>query len=353
MNTENFLKYDFFKNINLNDPFFNSLKEDYSEFCDWFEKKSTNQAYYYDENGIQAFLYLKIETEELSDFTPALPLKKRIKIGTLKINPKGTRLGERFIKKAIDYAITNDVTEMYVTVFEKHNTLIELLERYGFKKKALKSTQNGTELVLIKDLLELDEDALLDYPTIVRTGKNKFLLGIKPEYHTRLFPDSILTNENGYDLIKDVSHTNSIEKVYICWMSGVLSIKPGDSVVIYRMSDNQGPAEYRSVATSLCSLVELKTKNDFSNLDEFLKYCSKYSVFSTEELTSYYGKRNLYVLRMTYNFAFKKRVIRQQLADEAGLDRSQRWGIMQLRERQFEKIIELGGINESFIVNKA
>ena len=37
------LEYLKFKNINLNDPFFDSLKSDYAEFSDWFEKKSENK----------------------------------------------------------------------------------------------------------------------------------------------------------------------------------------------------------------------------------------------------------------------------------------------------------------------
>ena len=48
----------------------------------------------------------------------------------------------------------------------------------------------------------------------------RYVLSINPEYHTKLFPDSILTNELKYDLIQDVSETNSIYKIYVCWMGG-------------------------------------------------------------------------------------------------------------------------------------
>src|SRR5690625_5201180 len=120
MNRTDFFKYKQFKEIDLNDDFFDSLKSDYAEFKEWFQRKANDYAYVHeDEKGIQAFLYLKIESEQLHDVTPQLPFKKRIKIGTLKINPRGTRFGERFIKKAIDFAIVNDVSELYLTVFEK------------------------------------------------------------------------------------------------------------------------------------------------------------------------------------------------------------------------------------------
>lgn len=352
MSKGDFFKYDFFKNINLADPFFNSLKEDYKEFEEWFRKKAAEKAYYYeDEKGIQAFLYLKIENDALTDINPPLPKKKRIKIGTLKINPHGTRLGERFIKKALDHAVVNDIKELYVTVFEKHKPLIDLLMRYGFEHIAWKTTHNGTELVLLKDLNKFTGDVLKDYPLVSTKNTTPYLLSIYPEYHTRLFPDSILHNEQNYDLIKDISHTNSIEKVYICWMDGVLDVKPGDPIIIYRTTDIPNRAEYRSVATSICVLKELKTKNHFHSLSDFLQYCSKYSVFDQNELVSFFDREKLYVMRMTYNLALSKRLIRKNLIELCDLDRNSYWGIMKLTEQQFVKIVKLGGVNESFIVN--
>ena len=96
------LTYTEFKNINLNDPFFDSLKADYKEFIDWFNKKKDNNegafVFFNSQMLLDGFLYLKNEDEELNDVIPKQPSKKRLKIGTMKINPHGTRLGERFIK---------------------------------------------------------------------------------------------------------------------------------------------------------------------------------------------------------------------------------------------------------------
>ena len=52
-----------FSEINLNDPFFDSLKDDYIEFPEWFKKKCFQEEYSFvfkDEAGIGAFIYLKI-----------------------------------------------------------------------------------------------------------------------------------------------------------------------------------------------------------------------------------------------------------------------------------------------------
>src|SRR5690606_6418360 len=90
-----------FKEINIDDPFFDSLKSDYKEFKSWFSKKSESNAYvsYDDAGSIQAVLYLKVEDGAVTDVAPNLSKLKWLKVGTFKVNPHGTRLGERFIKK--------------------------------------------------------------------------------------------------------------------------------------------------------------------------------------------------------------------------------------------------------------
>lgn len=345
------MRYVKISTIDLKDPFFDSLKADYKEFEQWFNKKAAaNECAYItsDNSGIQGFLYLKIEDEEILDVSPVLPKAKRVKIGTFKINPHGTRLGERFIKKMFDYAIINNVDAIYVTAFSKHAALIQLFQKYGFEIKAKKETQNGAEEVLIKELYIQKGDVCLDYPLIKKKDRSNYLLSIYPQYHSRLFPDSLLNSET-YDIIQDVSHTNSIHKIYICYMN-VSVLKPGDNIIIYRTSDNNGPAYYRSVATSVCVVEELKFKNDFGDVDEYLKYCKDYSIFEPEELKSFY-KKNFFVIKMTYNAAFAKRVTRGNLIENAGLDPNEYWGFMKLSAVNFETILKLGKVSESIIVD--
>jgi len=56
-----------FEKINLSDPFFDSLKDDYEEFEDWFKRKSELEAYvsHNDLGLIDGFLYLKVEKQAL------------------------------------------------------------------------------------------------------------------------------------------------------------------------------------------------------------------------------------------------------------------------------------------------
>lgn len=348
--SEQFL-YKRFKDININDRFFDSLKNDYTEFKAWFSRKSAeNEGAFIQtvDNSLEGFLYLKEEDGPITDIYPTLPCDKALKIGTFKIVPHGTRLGERFIKKSLDYAINKGIDYVYVTIFSHHDHLLKMFLKYGFYIHGSKTTENGEENVLVKQISTITNDVFLDYPKIDTTSKS-FLLGIKPEYHTNLFPDSKLFNES-YDAIKDVSHTNSITKVYIAKMYSMASIHPGDNLIIYRTSDYQGPARFRSVATTACTVIDARLASSFASLKEIKDFCKNYSIFTDEELESFRtNSKTHYVLKMLYNVSLNKRIIQGRLIDEVGLHPSY-WGCFSLSNTQFNNIIKLGEVNESYLI---
>lgn len=353
------LKYIPFNQVNFSDVFFDSLKADYSHgFVEWFHSKCNSNDYayvLYDENdNIDGFLYLKTETGIVDDVNPIIPNGIHLKVGTFKFNPKGTLRGQRFLKKIFDHALNNNVDNIYVTAFEKHDYLIRLFKIYGFIDEGVKASENGIERVLIKEMNRdaLTGDILSDYPFINnRSNESKFLLSIYPTFHTRLFPDSKLITESP-DVISDVSYANSIRKVYICGMSGVESMKPNDIILIYRTSDNQGPAYYRSVATSLCVVEKVRNIHSFVTEKEFLDYCARYSVFTESELKNFYKtKKYPYIISFTYNLALPKRLNRAKLISDIGLNPQAYWGVMKLTNEQFNSVVKLGGVNESIIIN--
>ncbi len=341
-----------FKNVNLSDPFFDSLKSQYGEFEDWFHKKADEPVYVIDDaaGGIRGFLYLKVEDGPITDVEPNLPSKKRLKVGTLKVIAKGTKLGERIIKRIFDHAILNKVEELYVTVFDTHEGLIKLFKKYGFKESGIKSTPNGDELVLIRSIENTTSDIIEDYPLLHTNSAIKWLLAIYPEYHTKLFPDSILRNEDP-DSEEDIAHTNTIHKIYIGKLI-LTRMKKGDIVVIYRTTDRPGFARFRSVATSVCVVEETRSKRDFENVDAFVEFALDHSVFDEAELrASFAAEPRLYAVKMTYNVAFPKRPIRGTLLNEVGISEYPRWDLRPLTDDQFSKILKLGEVNESFIVD--
>jgi len=342
-----------FADIDLDDPFFDTLKADYATgFEAWYQRKTAEGAeaiVLYDNGDLLAFLYMKVENGIVDDVTPPLPAKRRLKVGTFKVEAHGTKLGERFIKRIFDTAIKMGIDEIYLTIFEKHTSLIGIFQQFGFETYGYKETQNGRELVLLKQFGNFQNNMLKDYPIVDMRMGNSYLLSIYPEYHTRLFSDSILRNES-VEILQDRSHTNSIHKIYLTAMRGTENLQHGDKILIYRTNDGQGPAHYRSVATSLCIVEETVNINSFANLDDFERYCAPYSIFSHAELEHFYlSKKYPFIIKMTYNIAFNKRVTRGEMLDELGI-RSDYWGFFPLPQDDLLNIIDRGGVDESLIV---
>lgn len=339
-----------FKNININDSFFDSLKNDYIEFVDWFNKKSlkNESAYIQTVNGkLAGFLYLKEECGPISDINPVLQCERAVKIGTMKILPHGTRLGERFIKKSLDFAINKQIRTIYVTVFDKHDALINLFEKYGFEKYASKITSNGVENVLVKDLNIIHDKFIKNYP-LINLNTKAYCLSIKPEYHTIMFPDSKLNNES-YDVVKDVSHTNSIEKIYICQINNIENIKPGNLLVMRRMTDIPGQARFRAVVSSLCTVESIYPIRNFKSYNNFKDYCKNYSIFDEKTLKYFYNKSGYYVIKMTYNLAFNKKLTNGYLTDTLGL-KPDYWGFFGLTEYQLNRILTDAQVNTDYYI---
>lgn len=348
-----------FAELNLDDAFFDDLKDSYPEFPIWFRKKSSQGAeavVSYDGDGLRDFLYTKLENEELGEkekITPTLPPKKRLKVGTFKVDARHTRRADRFIKRIMDIAIKEQVEEIYVTVFPKHTELIRRFVKYGFAEKAKKYHGDNYEFVLVKDMNACVGDIVKDYPKVKRESTEKYLLSIYPKFHTQLFPDSILRNEENdrYDLIKDLKPTNSINKVYICFMKDVPMMKRGDIVAIYRTSDEPGRAYYRSVVTSVCTVIDVLSKSHFESEDDFVDKLHNDSVFSEQDLRLWYKKSNVYAVRMQYNIAFTKKVTRKFMIDELGFDPTIYWGFFKMSDLQFNALCKKGEVDENYFVD--
>lgn len=342
-----------FDEIDIDDPFFDSLKNDYKEFGNWFQRKNDQIAYvhYNESKQLDGFLFFKVESGIVDDVEPKIQGKTIIKIGTFKINPHGTRLGERFIKKVLDFAMEQKADKCYVTIFDKQKNLIDLLKKFGFYEYGIKKTQNGDERVLLKEMKTISSDIYLDYPLINIRENKKYLLAIYPKYHSKMFPDSILCNEDAR-ILEDVSYTNSIHKNYVCRMYSAKRLKKGDIVVIYKTTSKEGRAEYDSVATSICVIEELRYQEEFKDFEDFYKYACRYSIFDKEDLQYWYNNGGCFVIKMLYNIALKKRITRHDLIEEIGLPRNEKyWGCFEITDTQLERIIKNGEVDESFIIN--
>ncbi|MBX3042811.1 MAG: hypothetical protein KIT33_12920 [Candidatus Kapabacteria bacterium] len=351
-----------FGEINLSDTFFDSFKEDYSGFEKWYLKKSDETAYVTINKGkILSFLFLKVENrdENYSDIAPVFKPKKRLKIGTFKVISNGVRLGERFMKIIFDNAIQNKVDEIYVTIFnkrEEQKRLIGLLEEWGFVYYGTKSSNNGEELVYVRDFTPAFNinNPKLTFPYLSKET-NIFMIPIYPDYHTELLPDSILTTESPFDFIENQPHRNAISKVYIS-RSIERDIRKGDIIVFYRTAASGRSAYYSSVITTIAIAEDKIT--DISDENDFILKCRKRSIFSDNELRKYWNwspKSRPFIINFLYTHSFPtgKRINRQRLLDLgilSGEDNEIR-GLKRITKTQFEIILRETGTNESLIIN--
>ncbi len=137
--------------LDLNNPIFDTLKEDYEVFEDWFNKiaKSERDCLTYTEKGkLGALLIYKAENETIPLSNKILPPKERIKIATMVVSSTGNKIGEFFISWIVNYAINLGCEELYLTHYTKENDyLVYLIEEYGFKNVG---KNDGGEEVFIK-----------------------------------------------------------------------------------------------------------------------------------------------------------------------------------------------------------
>lgn len=341
-----------FSEINLNDTFFDSLRKDYEGFNNWYTRKADKgeEAYVmYHENELSGFMYLKDETETIQLELHKLEKGRRLKIGTFKLNSRGTVLGERFLSRALRDAVSAGHDRAYVTVFEKHVGIVKLFKKFGFEEAG--KTQSG-ELFLGKRLKKISTNPYKNFPRVL-VSDTVHSLAIYPDYHTRLFPDSKLKTEKQH-VVKDVALTNTISKTYLTKIKNVESFKPGDTVFIYRMSDKT-PKKYHSAITSVCTIIEVKKIEDFIDYEVFLNYIGKGTVFSEGELNDFWvNKTYPIIVKMIYNFPMIKKIILNDFSSIIELPMSENpyWGSVDFSDVSAFELLKKGKVDESFIINK-
>ncbi|PHI18197.1 hypothetical protein CEQ90_19250 [Lewinellaceae bacterium SD302] len=345
------VRKEYFGNIDVSQSFFESFREDYPGFDKWFKKKSDEVAYVcYEDDEIKAFLYIKVENEDenYSDIQPVFPEKKRLKIGTLKVVSTGFKLGERFIKIISDNALQYNVDEIYVTLFDRtdpQRRLIQLLEEWGFLHYGVK---NESELVYSKKFTDVVPDLAnprLTYPFVTRNSR-KFIVPIYPQYHTELFPDSILNNESPNDFVENEPYRNAIKKVYIS-RSYEKSLDPGDLIVFYRTG-----GYHRGVVSTL-GVVESVIKN-IPDFNTFKRLARRRSVFSDAGLDEYwnYNKYNRpFIVNFLYINSFPKPKVNLIKLTKSGIIAKAPRGFELLDDGAFNYLVEIARIDESCVSN--
>lgn len=349
------VRKELFGNIDLSDPFFDSFKQDYAGFDKWFARKSEETAYVCRaESRLVAFLYLKVEArdEPYPDVEPTFHRAKRLKIGTLKVALNGFKLGERFLKIVFDNALRQRVDEIYVTAFPRapeQLRLLDLLQDFGFRQHGVKHNAFGDEDVLVRSMAKAfsPDNPKVTYP-FFPSGRRAFVVPIYPQYHTDLFPDSILRTESPADFTENEPHRNAISKVYVS-RSYRRDLRPGDIIVFYRTGG------YHKSVVSTIGIVE-NAVLDIKTEDHFIKACRKRSVFTDEELRQQWRHspyNRPFVVNFLYSYSFPRRINMRRLIELGVIEdvNSAPRGFEPLSRNHFRAILKETQTDESVVVD--
>ena len=256
-----------FKDIDVNQPFFDSFRDEYVGFNDWFNRKAENYVYITSrENGsLTSILYLKPETPEdnYGDINPKFKDKYRLKIGSFKVMLNGVKTGEAFFKIIFEEALRLKVNEIYVTIFDTYRhrrRLISRLQRWGF---VYYGTKDSKELVYVRDFSKKTLGKIrLSFPFHLIDQKN-YIIPLSAKREEELFGD-IHFNKTGV-------YNNPIRKMLI-----LRSIFIPEGSVLLFYSQNKGKFIYVGVA-ELC-------RNDFGSFQDFFVYVKRRTSFSQTQL---------------------------------------------------------------------
>lgn len=139
-----------FDQLNLDDPFFDSLKSMYRNYSTWFRNKAEEHAscdvVYDAEGNLKAMLYTKIEGkyEDYSRMEKPFAPSFRLKIGTLKSELRGEGIGKRFLEMAVERARQDpSIKTVYATIYANCPELaglVKMFETYGFSRRCMYCT---------------------------------------------------------------------------------------------------------------------------------------------------------------------------------------------------------------------
>ncbi len=353
-----------FADVNLNDSFFDSLKEDYPAdkvnigFENWFKKKASLGAtalVFSDNEGLGAFICLKEETEPINLTNKILPAVPRKKISTLRLAERyrGQRLGEGAIGLILWNWQKTKLKEVYVTVFKKQTQLIGQLEHFGF---CFAGYNFNGECVYIKSRDNIDySDPYKSFPFIDPDFHNAGYLVVNDIYHDTLFPYSELSRTLQEQIA--LSASNGICKVYIGSPANIPAYRIGEPVLVYRKyTGTAGQKGYKSCITSYCVVTDmiiakLNGSEKISYYD-LIKRIGNKSVFNESEVhKKYYSEKNLVIIEMLYYGFFGA----GNNVNWMWLKRNGHWGdgyptSMRLTPEQFKEILKEGRIDVSNVI---
>ncbi|MEM0139314.1 MAG: EVE domain-containing protein [Ferroplasma sp.] len=330
--------------LNINDKIFDTLKEDYKEFGEWFKKIQEEKRKCIiskDENqNLVALMIYKEENEQIELANNRIIDKNpRLKISTFIVTMNHFKFGEALIKIAVDECMKLGITEIYLTHFIKQNdSLVNLISKYGFMQKG---KNYRSEAVFLKRLrpetaIKIENYAEFNneyYPSFY-DGKNvnKFIIPIRPDFYRRLF-----VSEQMALFGNPVASINTIEKIYLSNSKNKI-IKGGDLIIFYRSHDKHCILEI-GIVESICRT---------SDKNHIAKFVGDRSVYTKKELAS--ENKEKLIIKFNNVFPLRNSLSIEDLVKYKIL-KSAPQSITEISEESYKVIKKEGGIDESFTFN--
>jgi len=343
-------------NLNVNDPIFDTLRDEYRGFNEWYAKKARTGRdcwiYKLRDGSLGAVLIYKFEHEAIPSIPP-LPKEERLKITTMKVSHVGHKIGELLLKLSFELAIKNNIPEIYLTHFTKESDyLVDLIEEYGFGKFSVLN-HDWTDIpedIYLKKII-IDEKEVIElspfeiskffYPNLY-DGINvkKFIIPIQPQYYNRLFTDyprrqTILNENMGQFIIEG----NTIKKAYLSH-SSTRKMEKGDLLLFYRSEDDK----------SLVSLGVIESVYyDLTDSNEIVSLVGKRTVYSLSEIERI-AQSPTTVILFNHHIHFKKPIEYRTLLKQKIL-RGPSQSITKIDHNKYLLIKKMGDIDERFTFN--
>jgi hypothetical protein len=280
--------------IPKDDPIFDSLRDGYPGFNQWWAEKCVRglrKCWIVIDGGKLAGILVR-KDETASDTDARISATKILKICTFKVRPekRGIKLGELLLKQAFWFARLNKYDLLYVTTFPSQATLIDLLEYYGFIQTYV---NNAGELVYEKPLpsdalIPLPQQsyydaARLNYPRFVtEIGVRAYVIPIREEFHEVLFPELVYRRQPdlfGLDGVGTGPKTpgNTIRKVYLCQAPARIA-QAGALLFFYKGKSRNPPSQ---AITTLGIFEDVTLAH---SLEELRRLAGGRSVYSERQL---------------------------------------------------------------------
>lgn len=321
--------------LDQTDPIFASLRGDYPEYDEWFQRccRAGRHCWVIMDPGLEAISALCIYKPEVIRIRPSGQQLDGLKLCTFKVsdNHTGNKYGELLLKAAFSACTANHLPASYCTVLPNKQELKAFLYNFGFRPQSVDGVP-GREEAWLKSFSPDTSVAdpltyhCLAYPNYRHdTTIRKFVVPILPHYHDMLFPDCPLQPQ--LTMLPSSPAGNAIRKAYLSHSRTTL-LRSGDLLVFYRSKDLQ----------TFTSLGIVEDAGHYDDPQMIASIVGKRTVYTYKDILKLTDQTSVLVVRFRQVVHFSKGLTLREMRS-ANLIRSNIESIQRLDDSAFEVLL--------------